>query len=325
MKKIIMLANDPGGLDVILPVANMLNNNDDMSVKVMLTGSAATIQSQYKYENEEVIKHLECEINKRSEFLLVTGTSWNSTIELDAIGVCKKNGIKTIAILDYWSNYSERFIKNGEYVFPDYYFVMDKLAFDEAEKNGVNSSIMRIIGTPGLDKYIQKNIKEKKVLFLSQPLSELYKDNNDGYTEFDAFEDVLHVCKELNISAYIKFHPKESREMMKLYSHISVEGKIEDIEQDYDVIIGMTTMGLLQCFLRGKSIISYEPHLKNESKSIVYKLGLTKGAFSYIELLNQLKSLIRCENNLELPFWCDGKSTERCVNELINIYEESYE
>lgn len=325
MKNFILLANDPGGYDVISSIACGLKTKEDTHFKMFLTGPSAKLDSKYKAENKEVISFLEGEIKDNNDFLLVTGTSWNSFIELEAIELCKNNGIKTVSILDYWSNYKSRFCVNGNYIFPDYYFVMDKLAFEEAVEDGVDSSIMRIIGTPGLDKYLQKRKSPKKVLFLSQPLSVLYQDDNDGYNEFDAFEGVLKACEKLGILVNIKFHPKESEKMKELYSDLSIEGQIEEIEGEFDAIIGMTTMGLLQCYLRGKLVICYEPHLCKADKSIVNKLGVAKSAFSYEELLNILDTLISSDNKKELPFWLDGKSTERCINELVEIYDAAYE
>lgn len=322
MKEIILLANDPGGYDVILPVYNELKNRGDISAILLLTGQAGNKLPEYKAEQDEVIQYIKTRLESQDKFILITGTSWNSTVELEAIHLCKKSGIKTISILDYWSNYKARFKYGEDYIFPDYFLVMDELAFNEAEKDGIDPSIMKIVGTPGLDRFFNMEKNKKKVLFLSQPLSALTVNSNDGYNEFDAFEGVVKACKELGMDSFIKFHPKETDNMKELYKSKQVEGQLEDMISDYDVIVGMNTMGLLHCSLMGIPVISYQPNLRTADKCIINKLGIVKGAFTYEELLEQLKSITSSMDNCELPFWYDGKSTDRCVNKILSIYDE---
>ncbi len=254
-------------------------------------------------------------ITAHDDFILITGTSWNSDIELDATEICKQNGIITVSILDYWCNYSERFKKGNEYVYPDYYLVMDDMAKKEATESGVDDKILYVVGHPGLDYFVEKRIDRQKtgrLLFLSQPLSELYG-MSYGYNEFTAFDGVVKAGEELDYVVNIKFHPKESDEMKSLYAMYAVEGTLEELVGEYDIIIGMTTMGLLQCSLMGVPVISYEPGLAIEDYCIINKLGITAGAFSYEQLLEQIRN-INMPSDFEKPIWFDGKSTQRCFD-----------
>lgn len=324
MNKFIFLAHDPGGYDVIYPVALQLSRCENTDVAVYLSGPAGDKLPLLKKSDQYILNKLENFILAGEKIVLITGTSWGAKIELKAIELCKANGIPTISILDYWSNYKERFEFCGKYIFPDHYFLMDELAFKEAVENGVDSRILHIVGNPSLDRYV-KSAKSRSVLFLSQPLSVLYGENNDGYTEFEAFEGVRKAAEELGMEAFIKFHPKENTEMVKKYSNYSVEGEIEMIADEYDILVGMCTMGLLQLTLMGYRVISYQPNLKKEDKCITNKLGITKGVYSYNELVSQLKIITgNLPANDKLPFWYDGQSTERCVNEIIKISESSF-
>ena len=178
---------------------------------------------------------------------------------------------------------------------------------------------MRITGNPGLDDYVNVKKHRKRVLFVSQPLSELYNTEDTGYNEFIAFENILKACDELGISPYIKFHPKETNKMIQLYKDYSVEGDIEDIAFHYDAIIGMTTMGLLQCSLMGIPVISFQPNLNTDDQCIINKLEIAQGTFSYETLVERLKIITGSVNESNLPFWYDGMSTSRCINELVSI------
>lgn len=321
MKKIIFLAHDPGGYDVIWPVYKFIKKVRD-DTELILVGPMGEKNKKFKKKREEVIRYLK-EMIGHLKFLLVTGTSWNSDVELAAIKLCRENSIETIAILDYWCNYKERFRMENEYIFPDHYFVMDEIAYKEAVECGVDRSIMVIVGQPGLDFYVDRKVKtdnNNKILFLSQPLSVLYRDD-EGYSEFSAFEGILKAGKELNIDVKIKFHPKETEKMKYKYKYYQVEGNLAEIAFEYNVVIGMSTMGLLQCALMGIPVVSYQPGLITEDICIINKLGITKGAYTYEELLNQLRN-IKTVKKKKLPFWFDGKSTERCVKRILKYSEE---
>lgn len=329
MRKIIFLANDPGGHDVIRPVYNrFIESGHD--AELFLSGAAGRKDAEHEKTEEDILSTLLDYCDKQARFILVTGTSWNSTIEAESVRLCNSRGIRTISILDYWSNYKERFRLGNGYVFPGHLFVMDWMAFREAGESGIPMGIMEIVGQPGLDFYVHKSREKpqrhlpgdqkKKILFLSQPLSELYG-KGEGYTEFDAFEDVLRAGKALGCEVCIKFHPKESGRMVTLYSRYKAEGSLEEICGDYCLVIGMTTMGLLQCSLLGVPVLSYQPNLAGTDKCIINKLGIEQGAYSYMELIGRLKSSAKVNEGV-FPFWFDGRSTDRCVEKLIIMCEE---
>jgi len=323
MKEYVFLANDPGGYDAVYPVAVELSKEKNVSVKLILTGQAANKEPLFKMTDEEALFFLENKARKNDKFILVTGTSWNSFVELQSILLCKKSNIRTVSILDYWSNYSERFNLEGMYVFPDILFVMDQLAYDEAVQEGINPDIMRIVGHPGLDRFSKIKRKKRKILFLSQPLSMLYSVEEIGYSEFEAFDGVVKACNELGIVPYIKFHPKETEEMRSKYQSYSIDGVVEELAPDFDVVIGMATMGLLHCSLMGIPVLCYEPNLKTRDYSITNKLNITRKIYEYEELVKGLSDITGLVKEKSIPFWYDGHSTQRCLKELLNMWTYS--
>lgn len=324
MRKLIFLAHDPGGYDVIKPVYDRFAVRE-CDAELFLSGVAGKKAVEYEKNKEEILSTLQNYVDGQVRFILITGTSWNSEIEVEALRFCNGKGIPTVSVLDYWSNYKERFRLGNGYEFPRHLFVMDQLAFNEAVQSGVPEEIMQIVGQPGLDFYVHRSIRRldtgsEKLLFLSQPLSDLYGDS-EGYTEFHAFEGVLDAGRELGCEVNIKFHPKENARMVALYRRYGVEGSLEEICGEYRVVIGMTTVGLLQCSLMGVPVLSYQPNLIGTEKCIINKLGIAKGAYSYMELIEQLNNLEKSDENF-FPFWFDGKSTDRCVEKLTEICVE---
>lgn len=301
-KTILFLAHDPGGYDVIKPVYSELRL-EKYSKKLFCIGPAASIDLEYGYDEDSANKYINKLIEEKNILLLVTGTSWGNSFEIETIGKCNDNNIKTISILDYWSNYKNRFKKGDEYIYPKHYIVMDELAKKEAIAEGVPEIIIKVLGHPGLEKYINKNITREQnellnnVLVLSQPLSELYGDSQ-GYNEKIFLEECVRVLKKLEKNYKIKFHPKETDEIKKMYLKESVCGSLEEILDDYGIVVGMTTMGLLHAYLMGKKIISYQPGLKVVDGCITNKMKLSKLATN----MDSLERLIKENSKKEIVF-----------------------
>lgn len=59
---------------------------------------------------------------------LLSGTGWASDLEHRARAVAKRAGIRSAAVLDHWVNYPERFVRGGETLWPDEYWVVDEEA-----------------------------------------------------------------------------------------------------------------------------------------------------------------------------------------------------
>lgn len=63
---------------------------------------------------------------------LLTGTGWASDYEHEARKRAKSLGIHSIAVVDHWVNYRERFIRHGELILPNELWVADAYAKAEA-------------------------------------------------------------------------------------------------------------------------------------------------------------------------------------------------
>lgn len=329
MRKILFVAHDPGGYDVISPVVQRTKQKN-IPFEFYCAGPAAKLDCLHEMAETEIMQRIQDMLDKKLLLGVVTGTSWGSNLELEAISLCKSRRIPTISILDYWSNYQARFLyKGGSYIFPDYYIVMDTLAAKEAEEDGIPSKILRVLGHPGLDKYAcclsnrdLPNDRRGKILFLSQPLSALYN-NKLGYTEQSVLLDCIDAAKENESTIHVKFHPKDDEAFQQQYASIAVQGNLTEIMPNYDIIIGMNTMGLLHAVLLGVQAISYQPNLQQPDMCITNKLGLTSRINSYQELLAVLKDGQDIQNRKECLvkecIWLDGCSTERVFGFLKKV------
>ena len=56
---------------------------------------------------------------------VITGTGWASDLEHRARGEAQRAGVLSVAVMDHWTNFRERFIRNGHEVLPDEFWVVD--------------------------------------------------------------------------------------------------------------------------------------------------------------------------------------------------------
>lgn len=78
---------------------------------------------------------------------LLSGTGWASDLEYEARAAAKARGIYSLAVIDHWVNYRDRFVRGGRMVLPDEIIVTDGYAADEARRC-----------FPGLEMTIEPNL-----------------------------------------------------------------------------------------------------------------------------------------------------------------------
>lgn len=66
--------------------------------------------------------------------MLLSGTGWASSLEHDARMQALARGIRSAAVLDHWVNFGERFVRGGEPVWPNEFWVTDSYALAEARR-----------------------------------------------------------------------------------------------------------------------------------------------------------------------------------------------
>jgi len=76
--------------------------------------------------------------------LLITGTGWGSDIEHEARRLARIRGIRSVAVIDHWVNYAERFVKCGETVWPDEFWVTDDYAMEIARNTFHGQPVIQI-------------------------------------------------------------------------------------------------------------------------------------------------------------------------------------
>ena len=94
-------------------------------LRFCLAGPAAKIFKEKRARYHNFIDLEECLSGSQ---LLLSGTGWASDLEHEARKLARQKNIKSIATIDHWVNYSDRFERNGELILPDEIWVADKEA-----------------------------------------------------------------------------------------------------------------------------------------------------------------------------------------------------
>lgn len=115
-------ANDAGAANLI---CGWLEDRPDLTLRVVADGPARLIVQRHFPGLEFCPTVDEALAGAR---MLLSGTSWVSTLEHDARKRARSVGVPSIGVIDHWINYAERFERDGEIVLPDTIWVGDEYA-----------------------------------------------------------------------------------------------------------------------------------------------------------------------------------------------------
>lgn len=242
--------------------------------------------------------------------ILFFGTGWQEKVERPYVRFCKEHTIPTVAFLDHWSNYRERFgfpDEGWEENLGDFTAVTDQKALFLAESFALPNPV-GLINFYLRDTIAQARQKEmhpnNNLLFLSEPTDAValrtYGDKNYwGFTQYSALEDILKNFEQFGCAGLtIRLHPSDNgngyKKILKSYPHIRVQINDAAVCELTDqllcakMVIGFDTMALYIAALLERPVLSYLP-----SKNRDFLLPLPKE--------RQVRSLLKIHPNLLLP------------------------
>ena len=214
---------------------------------------------------------------------MLCGSSWESDLEWEAIRLARSNGVKSVAFLDHWGNYRDRFIRGNELILPDQIWVGDVYA-EIMAKSAFPEVPIQLVDNPYLLE-LKAEIKAHpivvrggeqglNVLFVSEPLRKhgalrFGNERRWGYTEEEGLHyllDNLHVFDRPIVSVVVRPHPSEPNDkynwMVNKYNlPISIGGIRPLLEEviESDVVVGFQSMAMVVGALAKKRVISCIP------------------------------------------------------------------
>ena len=287
-KHILWSANDPGGMNAIVPVIEALVARGDI-VAGIATGPSRTIAQRKGlmvtdaegYSEED----LQTEIVKASPDVLLAGTSSGDSIDKKIFQLL--HGVPSVYVLDAWSNYAMRFSKQDTDLsyLPGAVCVMDELARQEMIAEGIPMERIHVTGNPYFEHFTEGITHDREdpraLLFISQPVRQTHG-KHYGFDEYSVIADLIDVIDKLppDYHLFIRLHPKDSPNKYDAYtsSHVSIasEDTLELSISIAGLVVGMFSPVLIQAAAAGKKVLSYEPGLIGPDPLATNRIGITR-------------------------------------------------
>ena len=273
----LIVSHDAGGAELI---ANFLKSKIYSQHKYLLSGPAIRIFDRVLGDIETCRSSIESAISD-VEWIL-TGTSWQSELEKDALWTAMKANMLSAVFLDHWVNYEERFIYRGRELRPSEIWVADSHALSLAKKLWPARPIINQ-GNPYLTSMVSQyksryhGQSRQQILIVTEPISvhAKYQQGDElffGYTEHDVLRLIFARIPSINGPdgpelILIRPHPSEQGSKYAYikdnYPHynleISNDSDLLDNIASSQIIIGSNTMALVVAVALGKRAISIIP------------------------------------------------------------------
>ena len=290
--------------------------------------------SKYKIRkiyNLAQIKKLKHNIKKIK--FIITGTSLGNSIDRKLVLFAKQKKIKSISVIEHWTNYRQRFKYRKLNIYPDYIFLNDKISLKKAIKEKLPINKLKIVGNPyleklSLNKFNQplsswaKKIKKKyKKIYLF--VSEQIKNDKNlvgeyKVNEFDTLKMILKSIKSSDL-LIIKSHPSENLSKFNKFKCSNVIVKKQFLYNDLinlpTKIVGIKSILLIELSFFRNDIISFRPRL--DPNFFGEEMGIIK-----LVRKNLSKYLISRIVNKKLPKSYLSHSNER-INKFLKLNHES--
>ena len=299
---IIAVGGDYGGAAALAPVIQALRARGQEAVRAIGYGQATGVWAHaglhFDTMSEFSAAAAEAMLTSAEASIVVTGTSMNDVmLEQRFVRTARSLGLPSVAILDGWVNYDERFMTaDGARCLPNRIAVMDEAARAEMVDAGFDPAILVITGQPAFDDLPRWTNAEaerracglrqswgvapngRAVLFVSQPLRRLYGGpDNDTYFGYDeqlvlrllisSLEEISH-AESLPLTLVIRPHPREDPALLSTLTSsfvtviVSADGHGRDAALAADLVTGMTSVLLLEaCYLQ-RVTVSLQPGLR---------------------------------------------------------------
>ena len=275
---IAIVAHDAGGAEVISSFVRQQGLYYQQRCLFVLAGPAQKIfQSKLG-----ALQSLPLDTALRHASSVLCGTGWQSDLEVQSIALARQQGKKSIAFLDHWVNFRERFVRDEIFHQPDEIWVGDAVALRLARAALPGTPVLLVDNPYFLDiKAAFSSRPPKKspegefsILYVCEPVREhaLRQHGNErhwGYNEEEAlryFLDNIHVFGQPVTHILIRPHPAEVPDkyhtVTRAYdlpiSYSDGSPLFDDIAS-VDWVAGCNSMAMVMGLLAGRQVICCIP------------------------------------------------------------------
>jgi len=235
---------------------------------------------------------------------VIAGTSWGPTLDKAVTLAARSKGLRSIAIIEHWSRYRERFarIADGRCTdidgfLPDEIWVNDETAKQEAAAAGLPALSLRVVGQPHLEAQYGRLsrhvnvVRDKSAVFVSERFADHFLRGTPldlGFDEFKAVEGLIAAMAP-DYRLIIKLHPQDEPNK---YDYLAARGVRAEVIRNCDSvqmitsaghIVGMMSMLLLEAALVRDDVVSFMPGGR-PVEFVGNRIGATRVATTTLEL-----------------------------------------
>lgn len=269
---IVVVAHDAGAANHIIA---WVKNSGHEQISACVRGPALTLWKR-AFPHANINDELADILAKAST--LISGTGWASNLEHDARKMARQLGVKSIAVIDHWTNYRARFVRDEAEILPDEIWVTDEYAKKLAESK---FNDLKIVQLPNLylDNLVQEVQQHERVgvnhvgnnlLYILEPIRQAWGLGvADGEFEgLDFFINNLGILR-LYGDLSIRLRPHPSDPIGKYDQWIDAQKNINISLDDSlslaesvawsDVVVGCQTYAMVVALAAGKRVFSSIP------------------------------------------------------------------
>lgn len=237
----------------ILSVSNQPNcfNYIQALLKSFQTPKKIFIKKNFYQNKHKIALSLIKKQITQKNYILISGTNSKDSFEKKVRKLFYSLNLPVFIILDSTFNLQNRFTKD-DFVKP-LIFVNDTYAKKKLlKKKFLNKKVFNY-GNVYLEQLLKKNkpshnLKSKKVLLISQPLSE----RNKKFNEITCLKILKKVCNKNNLNLEVKIHPRENQNkwyiLNKNFKFNIISKTFEKINlKSYKFIFGINSESFLEC------------------------------------------------------------------------------
>jgi hypothetical protein len=268
---IIFAAHDLGAANHIIA---WIKESEGVEIIPCLRGPAKKAWKQ-AFPNKSISDNLS-EVVKEGR-TMISGTGWATSFEHDARVMAFNTGIKSIGVIDHWTNYKKRFIFNDVEQLPDEIWVTDNWAFNLASQLfagrkivSMPNSYLRNLKNEIHEIGVSKQNDITNILYVLEPIRDYWgSDLHEAeFTGLDFFmENLASIVK--SGAVLIKLRPHPSDPFGKYDKWISNQKNV-DVQLDdslslasaiawSDIVVGCQTYAMVVASAAGKKVFSSVP------------------------------------------------------------------
>ncbi len=368
MKKVLATSWHPGGAKAIAPVIKALAAEGRVEVIVLGHEFSKQIFDNAGIPYKTIKDFGETNISRGSMLsllvgvspdIVLTGTSGqegnaNDIIEHTMTLAARDWNIKSVAVLDYWANYSKRFSDertgNKLDVLPDKIAIMDKIARDDMLAEGFPAEKLVITGNPNFDilpakaQAFTQEMRDQVRQAIGLPCQTLFFfaagvlsrfAQKIGFWDMDVLKVIANALPNLpGVGIAMRLHPRtpteDKSQIEKFIADLA--GKVKLVEDVNSLTLALaadltivqdSTVGIEAIYM-GRPCISLQPELKVPDSFLPSKKGValvayeSKGCEDLLLYSADPKARARMVK-IASKFVTDGKATERVAQLVYSL------